>query len=225
MPQQQPLTVNDNQDAQLSRMVDDLVGTSDGEQDHQLNGNNVYRESKAADPLDNRKHSGSMTRTVPSRQTSSRGSIEHLGGHVGLDDSFTIWKQPSTPHMGQAMQRPQSGSAGKTGVPSGYQTPRHRGSLGHSRVPSESSVRSVASGSLLDNPSSFAPTVSPYSNTTAGMARAPADRLSGRYGSIGRSGLDSGMNSPLLFGAGGGPWSPAPRGSISNATPPNGQGG
>lgn len=219
------MSSNDNQDAQLSRMVDDLVGTSDGEQDLQLNGNNGYRQRDVADQVENRKNSGSMTRTVPSRQSSSRGSIEHSGGHVGLDESFTIWKQPSTPHGGQVVQQQQSGSIGRTGVSSGYQTPRHRGSLGHSRVPSESSVRSVASGSLLDNPSSFAPTVSPYSNTAPGLTRAPADRLSGRYGNIGRSGLDSGMNSPLLFGAGGGPWSPATRGSISNATPPNGQGG
>lgn len=91
-------------------------------------------------------------------------------------------------------------------------TPPPRARAGHARIGSATSIRSQAPPYSGTMHSSFVPTP-PTAYPGAPKSLAAGD------------GYASGMQSPLLFGAGGGPWSTMPSKTGFGRTPPNGQGG
>lgn len=214
-----PVPVSESKDAQLSRMVDDLVGPEDESSDlapmqpEHAHAGSVSTDSHQARGLG--LHGGDRR---PSRQGSTDGG------------AASPWQAqlPRTPG-GTPLQRLHSvsnlwdvpqGAQGDAAVSGQYASPR--GSVqhelhAHTRVNSAASVQSRSSPHQLTSLSSFEPTP-PYGQSALNS------RLAGGRGSVG--GLYSaGMQSPLLFGAGGGLWSTGPRKSVTNMTPPNGQGG
>lgn len=151
------------------------------------------------------------------------------------------WHSSNSP-LGRSSQRLQSVSSLWSGsLPQNTNTnnpvtpaPNPNSIRGPSRLPSNASVQLINSHSRVnssaslksplpnqDGWSSFEPT--PVSVPHHGHGRYD-QRLPSLHGS-GGVGSFSGLHSPLLFGAGGGPWSVGPRKSLPNSTPPNGQGG
>jgi len=206
-----------NREAQLSQMVDDLVGPD--EDDIILptvTGNTLQAEkdsSRVASYKNNAPVRGLSPRAFQAVQTPELRTeawqlpLSPTGvPSQRLHSVSNIWNDapiretsPITPF----------GSA-PPGLPPIPATARR--SNAHSRVNSTNSVRSP-----LPQPdvlSSFEPTPNPYNSIGA---------RGDRYQSF--SGHYAGMQSPLLFGAGTSPWSTGPRKSVSNVTPPNGQGG
>ena len=215
---------NLNREAQLSQMVDDLVGPDEED----------GRVSMAIADLT----------SVPSRVRSvDKGSFASIGhqGDAALrrasPGNFQVvqtpelrtseaWQLPLSP-TSVPVQRIQSVSSiwndellkntspatplgNAQAGPSSFPTSA-KGSKAHSRVNSTTSARSPFP--QPDGLSSFEPTPNAYDNIGA---------RGDRYQSF--SGHYNGMQSPLLFGAGMSPWSTGPRQSLSNPTPPNGQG-
>lgn len=176
----------EHQEAEMSRMVDDLVGPDDEAL------RSPVRTTSGFGPL--------AAPFQPSRTPSSQ--------HVQrLQSVSSLW--------GESDLVPRSPILDHGNRPYGTPTSTHvRARAVHSRV---GSAASISSQSPLHNggiPSSFVPTP-PLSHNAGHIAMDGYEH----------SGYASGMHSPLLFGAGGGPWSARPRHSLSNHTPPNGQGG
>lgn len=184
---------DNSQDAQLNRMVDDLVGPEEDEDEAKS------RSFVPPQPVTHQPHDAWQAPKTPVGPPIQRlHSVSHL------------WND-TPPQI--------EGADGMSRTPpySSPQVAQH----GHSRVNSAASIRSRTS---VPHPSSFVPTP-PYSNSGAIQKRMPTERYANGFTNEGTNGVDSGMHSPLLFGAGGGPWSTTPRRSLTNVTPPNGQGG
>ncbi|KEQ93933.1 hypothetical protein AUEXF2481DRAFT_317470 [Aureobasidium subglaciale EXF-2481] len=194
-----------NREAQLSRMVDDLVGPDEDD--------DLVPAALGQDSLGITGHNNI---------TSLRGiSPCTLQGVRTPDTRTEAWQLPLSP-TGPPAQRLYSVSNIWNDTPAREISPitpygsappglPARTSNAHSRVNSTSSVRSPLQH--LDGLSSFEPTPNLNNNVSRGD----------RYHSF--SGHYAGMQSPLLFGAGTSPWSTGPRKSVPNVTPPNGQGG
>ncbi|KAL1302699.1 hypothetical protein AAFC00_003060 [Neodothiora populina] len=217
-------------EANLRNMVDDLVGPEDD--DENLPPTPPMQQQSAAMPMLNAA-TGTYFETDVKYGSYSKGSsprpippirTPEIGPNVGgwqtrssqrIHSVSSVWNDiphntsPLTPnpHTGFATRRVSS-NASMYPVPSGR--------AGHTRVNSATSLKSS-----LPNPDgwdSFEPTPQPLIGGGNG-------RYDNRVGSLHGPGSYSGMQSPLLFGAGGGPWSTGPRGSFSNTSPSNGQGG
>ncbi|KAH0388917.1 hypothetical protein KCU92_g637, partial [Aureobasidium melanogenum] len=205
-----------NREAQLSQMVDDLVGPDEddivppglhGKSPVSANGSfNVpsYKSNAALRGISPRGYQAVQTpelRTeawqLPLSPTGVPSQRLHSVSNI-WNDAPIRETSPVTP-FGSAPP----GLTTSTGA---------RRSNAHSRVNSTNSIRSPLP--QPDGSSSFEPTASPYNNIGA---------RGDRYQSF--SGHYTGMQSPLLFGAGVSPWSTGPRKSVPNLTPPNGQGG
>lgn len=206
--------------AQLSRMVDDLVDDDDNvpvtpPQQHLSNPAVIASdgETSYAIAMENHAH---QTKAPIFRPPSSRlagvsappGLRTSLDGGLGtsshrLHSMSSLWNDVPAPFPNTSSQYPAGTSTGArySPVQSGYRT--------HSRVNSATSMRSRNSQNLADSWST-----PPGSLSASGT-------LSNGYTAFDQSG----MASPLLFGAGGGPWSSGPTMSFSNTSPPNGQGG
>ncbi|THX01439.1 hypothetical protein D6D13_08934 [Aureobasidium pullulans] len=213
-----------NREAQLSQMVDDLVGPD--EDDDMISPNMVGQSWESA-------------RVVPIERGTFGTNGDKSGGPPGGVSPCALqavrtpelrteaWQLPLSP-TGVPSQRLHSvssiwedGLVRETSpvtpfgsVPPGLPpvSASARRSNAHSRVNSTHSVRSPLQ--QPDGLSSFEPTPNPYN--TIGARGDRYQSFSGHY---------TGMQSPLLFGAGMSPWSTGPRKSVSNLTPPNGQGG
>jgi hypothetical protein len=206
-----------NREAQLSQMVDDLVGPDEDDIVlPALPGNTFESENNSS--------------RVPGYKSKAplRGISPRAFQAVRTPELRTeAWQLPLSP-TGVPSQRLHSvsniwndapvretspitpfGSA-PPGLPPIPASARH--SNAHSRVNSTNSVRSPLP--QPDAMSSFEPTPNPYNSI--GARRDRYQSFSGHY---------AGMQSPLLFGAGASPWSTGPRKSVPNITPPNGQGG
>ncbi|KAI5246835.1 hypothetical protein E4T43_02341 [Aureobasidium subglaciale] len=194
-----------NREAQLSRMVDDLVGPDEdddlvpaalGQDSLGITGHNSITSLRGISPrtLQGVRTPDSRTETwqLPLSPTGPPAQPLHSVSNI-WNDTTAREISPITPY----------GSA-PPGLPA-------RNSNAHSRVNSTNSVRSPPQH--LDGLSPFEPTPNLNNNVTRGD----------RYHSF--SGHYAGMQSPLLFGAGTSPWSTGPRKSVPNVTPPNGQGG
>jgi hypothetical protein len=206
-----------NREAQLSQMVDDLVGPDEDD---------IVLPALPGNTLEAEKDSSRVPgyrNNAPLRALSPRAFQAVRTPELRTE----AWQLPLSP-TGVPPQRLNSvssiwndatlretspitpfGSA-PPGLPPIPATARR--SNAHSRVNSTNSARSP-----LPQPDalpSFEPTPNPYNSIGA---------RGDRYRSF--SGHYAGMQSPLLFGAGTSPWSTGPRKSVSNVTPPNGQGG
>ncbi|KAK4997741.1 hypothetical protein LTR66_002906 [Elasticomyces elasticus] len=236
---------SDSRDAQLSRMVDDLVDEEDDDQpttppapayaelaiftntgdtsSYPIGTETAsdlaslvqnYRSSKTSSA---RPMSSARTRPIGGLGQMEPPAMQRLSSVSSLWDDAPPARQlsPSTPFSSGLM-------VGTRSSPKQYTT---RGA-GHSRVNSTTSTRSRSSQKHMSDswsslePGRFAMGTPPgFGNGTfAGYVTDP-----GRVGrGNSRSILDqSGMMSPLLFGAGGGPWSTTPQRSLG--TPANGQ--
>ena len=206
-----------NREAQLSQMVDDLVGPDEddivlpdltikplGSENSSFN---VPRYKSNAPPRGLSPRAFQAVRTPELRTEAWQLPLSPTGApSQRLHSVSNIWNDapvretsPITPF----------GSA-PPGLPPIPTTARR--SNAHSRVNSTNSVRSPLP--QPDVTSSFEQTPNPYNNIGARGERYQS--FSGHY---------AGMQSPLLFGAGTSPWSTGPRKSVPNITPPNGQGG
>ena len=219
-------------ETQLKNMVDDLVGPEDDDDEqlpptppvHQVepapfanaDSGNYYAARNAPFPKDTSPRGFSQTRTPelrgapgtwhasnsPTGRSSQRlNSVSNIWG-----DAFSNSTSPITPNPG-ATFLPSRMSSNASVHPA----------KGHSRVNSGTSIRS-----FLPNQESWSSLEPTPQMIPAGSGR--LDRLPS-YSGPPLSSSYNGMQSPLLFGAGGGPWSTVPRKSMSNMTPPNGQGG
>ena len=206
-----------NREAQLSQMVDDLVGPDEDdillpglpansfEPDNESTNVPGYRSNAPLRGLSPRAFQA--VRTPELRTEAWQLPLSPTGvPSQRLHSVSNIWNDapiretsPITPF----------GSA-PPGLPPIPATARR--SNAHSRVNSTNSVRSPLP--QPDALSSFEPTPNTYNSVGA---------RGDRYQSF--SGHYTGMQSPLLFGAGMSPWSTGPRRSVPNITPPNGQGG
>jgi hypothetical protein len=206
-----------NREAQLSQMVDDLVGPDEDDivlpdltikpPGSENSAFSVPRYKSNAPPRGLSPRAFQAVRTPELRTEAWQLPLSPTGApSQRLHSVSNIWNDapvretsPITPF----------GSA-PPGLPPIPTTARR--SNAHSRVNSTNSVRSPLP--QPDVMSSFEPTPNPYNNIGA---------RGDRYQSF--SGHYAGMQSPLLFGAGTSPWSTGPRKSVPNVTPPNGQGG
>jgi hypothetical protein len=205
-----------NREAQLSQMVDDLVGPDEDDIVLKALPGNIESEKipssgpgyKSKAPLRGLSPRAFQAVRTPELRTEAwQLPLSPTGvPSQRLNSVSNIWNDapvretsPITPF----------GSA-PPGLPPILTSARR--SNAHSRVNSTNSVRSPLP--QTDAMSSFEPTPNPYNNIGA---------RGDRYQSF--SGHYAGMQSPLLFGAGTSPWSTGPRKSVPNITPPNGQGG
>lgn len=205
-----------NMEAQLSQMVDDLVGPDEDdiilpglpvksfESDNDSSGVPGYRTNASFRELSPRAFQAVRTpelRTeawqLPTSPTGVPSQRLHSVSNI-WNDAPLRETSPITPFG--------SAPPGLPPIP-----PSTRRSNAHSRVNSTNSVRSPLP--QPDALSSFEPTPNTYNSIGA---------RGDRYQSF--SGHYAGMQSPLLFGAGMSPWSTGPRRSVPNITPPNGQG-
>lgn len=205
-----------NREAQLSQMVDDLVGPD--EDDIVPPGLPVKSSVSAKESFNAPGHKSNAAlrgisprgyqavRTPELRTEAWQLPLSPTGlPSQRLNSVSNIWNDapiretsPITPFGSAPPGLPTS-----TGV---------RRSNAHSRVNSTNSIRSPLP--QPDGLSSFEPTPNPYNSI--GVRGDRYQSFSGHY---------TGMQSPLLFGAGVSPWSTGPRKSVPNLTPPNGQGG
>lgn len=201
-----------SRDAQLSRMVDDLVDDDEANNPvtppQQLASNpTVVPNGEVPFTLEDSVHDLAIAAPKYAHHGTSNGTNSHsaaiasppgrsngsfmnhaAGNHERLHSLSKIWDHPES-----------SSSFFPSGLPTGtLGSPPMNTFRGHSRVNSASSVRSKNSLNMADS-WDLAP-------------RAMADN-SMTYGS------------PLLFGAGGGTWSTPQSNYNKNATPSNGQGG
>ncbi|GAB7353219.1 hypothetical protein MBLNU459_g3739t1 [Dothideomycetes sp. NU459] len=216
-----------NREAQLSRMVDDLVGPEDDDEDD--DNLSPIPSARILDPApvfgpENGKAQGPTFRSGSfTTSTSPRGlpSVKT----PDLRSSNQGWHPANSP-LGSSSQRLQSVSSiwgdslpldsPRTPYPIAYSGPprmspsgsAHRASA-HSRGNSASSTQSPVLSA--HNYNSFDPTPQsiPARNDRFHSLQSP-NIAGGQY---------------LMFGAGSSPWSTGPRRSLPNITPPNGQGG
>ncbi|KAI4720540.1 hypothetical protein E4T48_03257 [Aureobasidium sp. EXF-10727] len=201
-----------NREAQLSQMVDDLVGPDEDDIVPAGLPGNSFGSANDSFGVGNAALRGvsprgfQAVRTPELRTEAWQLPLSPTGvPSQRLHSVSNIWNDapiretsPITPFGSAPPGLPVSASA--------------RRSNAHSRVNSTNSTRSPLP--QPDGPSSFDPTPNPYNSIGA---------RGDRYQSF--SGHYTGMQSPLLFGAGMSPWSTGPRKSVPNITPPNGQGG
>lgn len=207
-----------SRDAQLSRMVDDLVDDDDG-------------NNPVTPPQQHASNPTVVTNgEAPQLQDVAMHDLTHAMKNVAARPNVTATPTPAhtnrtagnvpRPYTGQR-ERMQSvsrlwenGQAPASSFPHGLPAGTPLGSpmvgvRGHSRGNSASSIRSVGDPWTSDS----APRTMPESVVP--------QTVYGNYSSLGHAG----MGSPLLFGAGGGPWSTGtPRGGYRNVSPPNGNG-
>lgn len=227
--QQSPANAPD-MDERLNQMVDDLVGADEDDDNLPKTPpgssfadaavmNYDDELSHSMDSLNGSIRTGSAVkaRPLPLQTVARRSSASLWPASVPRSvtplqppsadpwlDGLPGQSSPSLPHPNSARMSP-NGAVFR--------------SSGHSRVNSATSIRSVRSGSVQpDNLSSLVPTPQPLPTDGPSFGTRPNTHNN----TLGQGG---GMHSPLLFGAGGGPWSTLPRKNSSNRTPPNGQGG
>ena len=223
-------SVTASRDAQLSRMVDDLVDDDDGNnpvtppQHHTLNPAVVTNGELPRTLPDNTQDINAESKLVQYSNTpsgypiSSRSNVADppptedtspliatTTRHDRLQSMSRLWDDavsPSSPSF------PQGLSIGKLGSP----VPSF--DHGHSRVNSASSIRSRTSQVATDY----------WSSLDAAVPRAPSDPSIAQqgYGVANSSIQSSNTVSPLLFGAGGGLWSTGPWAGFKNVSPTNG---
>ncbi|KAI5209481.1 hypothetical protein E4T39_00778 [Aureobasidium subglaciale] len=199
-----------NREAQLSRMVDDLVGPDEdddlvpsvlGEDSLSITGHNDITSLRGVSP---RTLQGIHTPNLRTEAWQPPLSPTGIPAQR-LHSVSNIWNDPpareTSPVTPYGIAPPGLSLVSTTA----------RYSNAHSRVNSTNSVRSPLPH--LDGMSSFESTPNLNNNIARGD----------RYHSF--SGHYAGMQSPLLFGAGTSPWSTGPRKSVPNVTPPNGQAG
>jgi hypothetical protein len=203
-----------NREAQLSQMVDDLVGPDEDDIVLPVLPGNTFEAEKDSSCVPGHKNN------APIRGLSPRAFQAVRTPELRTE----AWQLPLSP-TGVPSQRLHSVSNIWNDAPARETSPitpfgsalpglppipaTTRRSNAHSRVNSTNSVRSPLP--QPDAPSSFEPTPNPYNSIGA---------RGDRYQSF--SGHYAGMQSPLLFGAGTSPWSTGPRKSVSNVTPPSG---
>lgn len=215
-----------SRDAQLSRMVDDLLDDDDGNnpvtppQQHASNpavitngeAHHALQDSAIHDFQQSKGHAmknvaghPNVTVTPPPARPAGNVARPFAGQHERMQSVSKLWDNGLVP-----------ASSFPSGLPAGTPLASPMASArGHSRGNSASSIRSRGSLNAAADPwaSDSAPRTLPDSVVP--------QTVYGNYSSLDQSG----MGSPLLFGAGGGPWSTGmPRG-YRNASPTNGQGG
>lgn len=216
-------------EAQLMNMVDDLVGTEDDEDD--FSGPTSPAHYTESAPFYNMepgsyysKRNGSFARTTSPRDIPSNRTPE-------LRNAPGAWQTSHSP-MGRSSQRLQSVSSiwnESLLNNSSPMTPNPTGSLEISRISSGASLNKMNNGHVRVSSGasikSSMPNQDAWSSFEPTPQVIPMNQRKDRLPSFAGPGSYGGMQSPLLFGAGGGPWSTGPRNSMSNMTPPNGQGG
>ncbi|KAK4504726.1 hypothetical protein PRZ48_002688 [Zasmidium cellare] len=211
-----------SRDAQLSRMVDDLVDDDDGnnpvtppqqhasnpavvtngEVPHVLQDQAMHDLTKAMKNVATRPD---VTVTPPAARPAGNMARPFAGQHERMQSVSKLWDNGQGPASSFPNNLPAGTPFGSPMV----------GVRGHSRGNSASSNRSRNS---LNGPDPWASDSAPRTLPDSVVPQT----VYGNYSSLDQTG----MGSPLLFGAGGGPWSTGTRrGGYRNVSPPNGQGG
>nr|POF24069.1 protein smg7 [Quercus suber] len=221
-------SVDQTQDESLTRMVDNLL---DGDENHPVTPpqqhisypavaddapgqHNACRDSAqdlaplASYPFQSKPLSRPMSLSSPPETRTPRSPGNANPSSDRLQSVSNIWAQ--SPLLSATSQFP-------SGLPAGtLSSPAHGRSNGHTRVNSANSIRSNTSQNANDLWSSLESSRQLPGLPTIGQSY---------------SKFKSNVGSPVLFGAGAGPWSSwspgvqPTRESVINATPPNGQGG
>lgn len=223
-------TSSRSRQAQLSRMVDELVDDDDGNNpvtppqqhasnpvvvtngDMQFNGVHYGGQDFAAVtsyqpklPSTSMAHSARSNAPSPPTLRTPRGSVG-ANSIERLQSVSTLWNDTAVQPMSASSNFPAGLPTGTLNSPA--QLVRH----GHSRVNSASSIRSKTSQNV---------TMGESWSSLESAQRAPAPN--GQVNSYTNFSA-SGMASPLLFGAANNMWNTG-TGSYRNVSPPNGQGG
>ncbi|KAF2161037.1 hypothetical protein M409DRAFT_70103 [Zasmidium cellare ATCC 36951] len=211
-----------SRDAQLSRMVDDLVDDDDGNnpvtppQQHASNpavvtngeAPQILQDSAMHDltrAMKNVAARPDVTVTPPAARPTGNMGRPYAGQHQRMQSVSKLWGNGQGPASSFPNNLPAGTPLGSPMV----------GVRGHSRGNSASSIRSRAS---LNGPDPWGSDSAPRTMPDSVVPQT----VYGNYSSLDQSG----MGSPLLFGAGGGPWSSTnTRRGYRNVSPPNGQGG
>lgn len=221
-----------NQEAQLSRMVDDLVGPEDDDDDDlpptpppQTVESARHFETENGGFYTGNFRKGSLIQSMSPRGFPSVRTPElRSNAEVWLASNSPVSASSQRVHSVSSLWNddiPQNSGPSTSNSGAQYQSrAAYNASAhlinGHTQAFPASSIRNSLPNQ--DGWSSF--------ETTPQAIPAPVgrqERLS--LQGLGAGGSYTGMHSPLLFGAGGGPWSTAPGKSLPNMTPPNGQGG
>lgn len=227
----QSLPRTSTREAQLKNMVDDLVGTEDDDDDS-LPPTPPVHGTGFLPPLDADK--GGYPGHTLKNGSSARGTSPRAIPPTRTPDLHqTTESWHSNSPFSRSSQRLHSvSSIWNDNLPHNVSplTPSAANAFGTPRVPSISSSQLVNGHSRVNSGSSpigTLPNQDGWSSfdPTPQTIQQPNGRYDQRMGSLQGPGHYSGMQSPLLFGAGGGPWSTGPRKSVANSTPPNGQGG
>ena len=217
-------SASNSRDAQLSRMVDDLVDDEDGNnpvtppQQHSSNPAVVTKGDVTFSALP-----GSVQDFAQIPNYSYQARQKPIGTGPGVHSPPLTLRTPKTAVNGTPMDRlpsvsniwndtPAPQSSTSSHFPAGLLTGTRSStaqmhSRGHSRVNSASSIRSRTSQGRHSG----------IGDSWSSIESAPRGTMP--------NGLPSGVASPLLFGAGGGLWSAGPSAAYRNVTPPTGQGG
>lgn len=216
-------------EAQLKNMVDDLVGPEADEDEHLP----PTPPAQVLSPAHGGFYGTSLRNGSFAKETSPRSIPKTRTPE--LRTATNSWHSSNSP-LGRSSQRLQSvSSIWNDVVPQNVSplTPNPSTGLPQSSLPSNATLHMAKGHSRMNSGLSIK---SPLPNQDGWSSFEPTPQAiaagNGRYDHRLPSlqGPDSnshygGMHSPLLFGAGGGPWSTGPRNSLSNTTPANGQGG
>jgi hypothetical protein len=213
-----------SQDAQLMRMVDDLV------EDEDDSAPSTPPQPHSSDPAVVARGDGPFPIVESDGQVpnySYQAKQKPIGSGRSMDRTPPILRTPKDDSRSKPVDRLQSvsslwndspglqSSQFPAGLPTGtLGSPAHFNSHGHSRVNSASSIRSRTSQTL--NPG--------IADSWSSIDSAPRATLpNGLAAGFGME--QSNVASPLLFGAGDSVWSTSPNPAYRNVSPPNGQGG
>ena len=225
-----------SRDAQLSRMVDDLVDEDEGDnpvtppQQHSSNPTVVTRGDVTYSALP-----GSTQDLAQLPNYSYQSKQKPIGSGPGVEATPPTIRTPKNGTNGTSMDRLQSVSSlwhdspaqpssaqshFPVGLPTGtLSSPAQFASRGHSRVNSASSIRSRASQNTATGIADSWSSIDSAPRATVPKGLAPG------FGTPFGAPQQSNVASPLLFGAGGGVWSSSPKPTYSHVSPPNSQGG
>ncbi|CAK3856747.1 telomerase activating est1 [Lecanosticta acicola] len=214
-----------SRDALLSRMVDDLVDDDDGSNSStptkHAPSNPAVVTNGAGRPLPSQSPNGLQNGQKHVRR--GNGPSSKAVGHRPNPIARPTQQRPAYAHQDRMHSVSKiwgNGSMSSAPFPSGLPTgtlasPVQPPGHGHSRVTSASSARSRSSLNVMDS----------WTSADAAPRVLPDSVIPGTEYSVYPSLDQTGMTSPLLFGAGGSVWSPAASNGYGNTTSSHGRGG
>lgn len=213
-----------SREAQLSQMVDDLVGPEDDEDENLP----PTPPSQAVEPAPTFSESGEFASYGFRSGSVVKGTSPRAIAPIKTPDlrsSNDGWHSNSP--LGMSSQRLQSvSSLWNESLPqsSSPRSPYPPAYTGPPRIPSSASIYPASVHSRVNSGASLrSPVLNSHSYASFDPAPPSVPARSDRFASF--QGPTAATGQYLMFGAGSSPWSTEPRRSLPNITPPNGQGG